>query len=164
MEGTYIIEVVHKPGVVDPLGNGLSKNVHHVIKGVKKIETAPLYRLMGNLSQAELSRIGSDLLADPVIQTCRDAAVPCAHEPGKSNKPAVSVDVWYKHGVTDAVGESVLKGIRDLNINSVREVRTGMRYRFYGIKDSSEAGKITLAFLANPLIHEWTIHSNSSVS
>ena len=56
--------------------------------------------------------------------------------------------------MTDVVGESVLKGIRDLNIQGVKEVRTGMRYHFAGRHKREVAEKIALALLVNPLVHE----------
>ena len=68
------------------------------------------------------------------------------------------VDVWYKQGVTDAVGESVMKGLRDLNLEEIQDVRTGMRYRFIGLKDPQVAEKLALAVLINPLIHDRFTH------
>ena len=68
------------------------------------------------------------------------------------------VDIWFKPGVTDSVGESVLKGLRDMNLEEIQDVRTGMRYRFIGLKDPKVAEKLALAVLINPLIHDRTTH------
>ena len=70
------------------------------------------------------------------------------------------LDVWYKPGVTDAVGESVMKGIRDLNIPGVKEVRTGMRYHLHGVTRPDVAEKIASALLVNPLVTESIIHAD----
>jgi phosphoribosylformylglycinamidine (FGAM) synthase PurS component len=70
------------------------------------------------------------------------------------------IDVWYKPGVTDAVGESVMKGIRDLNIPGVKEVRTGMRYHLKGVTRQEIAEKIALALLVNPLVNDSVVHAD----
>jgi phosphoribosylformylglycinamidine (FGAM) synthase PurS component len=54
----------------------------------------------------------------------------------------------------------VLKGIRDLDISGVNEVRTGMRYHLQGVTRQEVAQKIALALLVNPLVHESIIHAD----
>ena len=71
---------------------------------------------------------------------------------------ATTVDVCFKTGVTDVVGETVMKGIRDLGVQGVAEVRTGLRYRFSGVKREELGRKVALTFLANPLIQDVFIH------
>jgi len=78
----------------------------------------------------------------------------------RPDEGALVVDVWYKSGVTDVVGESVAKGIRDLGCNTVSEVRTGMRYRFWGLKGLEAGRKIATALLANPLVHDHNVHAD----
>jgi phosphoribosylformylglycinamidine synthase subunit PurSL len=162
MSGTYLIEVRYKKGVADPVGRGLTADIRHLGLGkVKETRAAQLYRLVGDLKPAARTRIASDLLTDPIVQEFQEgdwhkgSAKP---SPSKTDKPVV-VDVWYKPGVTDAIGDSVLKGIRDLALDGVSEVRTGARYRFWGLARSA-AEKLTLALLANPLVNDYVIHAD----
>jgi phosphoribosylformylglycinamidine (FGAM) synthase PurS component len=151
MHGTWLIEVGYKDGVSDPTGLGLEKDCQHAgIKGVKKIAVSQLYRLVGELTPEQRTRLANDLLTDPIIQASRDGAL---REPG-----ATTVDVCFKTGVTDVVGDTVMKGIRDLGVQGVAEVRTGLRYRFAGVKREELGRKVALTFLANPLIQDVFIH------
>lgn len=157
MASSYLIEVTHKAGVVDPVGKGLAHDITQLGLGrVKGVASAQLYRLEGALSGLERKRIAEDLLSDPIVQEYRQ-------EPESRGAPqsgAVVIDIWYKAGVTDAVGESVLKGIRDLDIQGVTAVRTGMRYSLQGITRAEVAEKIALALLVNPLVHDLVTHAH----
>jgi phosphoribosylformylglycinamidine (FGAM) synthase PurS component len=162
MHGTYLIEVAHKAGVKDPLAAAVLDDLKHAgIRAPYKVSTSKLYRLIGQLSPEERRRVGADLLSDPVVEEAHEGGWTPKEIPGKKRVPhakGVVVDVWYKQGVTDAVGESVLKGLRDMNLEEISDVRTGMRYRFTGLKDPKVAEKLALAVLMNPLIHERSIH------
>ena len=151
MAHSTLIAVAHKHGVLDPVGHGLKKDIAELkLARVKNVQSAQLYRLEGALSSSDRERITRDLLCDPIIQECQTKL------PDKS----MVVDVWYKPGVTDVIGDSVLKGIRDLDIQTVQGVRTGMRYAFEGVTRKEVAEKIALALLINPLVHESTIHAD----
>jgi phosphoribosylformylglycinamidine (FGAM) synthase PurS component len=155
MAQSYLIEVAHKPGVTDPVGKGLTHDIMELGLGrVKNVASAQLYRLDGQLSESDRKRIAEDLLCDPILQEYREDT-PVKSE-GKSG--SLVIDIWYKTGVTDVVGDSVLKGIEDLNIHGVKAVRTGMRYHLAGVTRKEEAEKISLALLANPLVHESVVH------
>jgi len=154
MHGTYLMEVGYKKGAGDPGARSLLEDVRHLgVKSIKSVGTAQLYRLVGNLTSPDQARIAEDLLCDPILQEYRDGA-------RRAGEGAIVVDVWYKPGVTDVVGESVAKGIRDLGCQGISEVRTGMRYRFWGLRNREMAGKIAAALLANPLVHEHSIHAD----
>jgi len=153
MAGTTLIAVAHKPGILDPVGHGLKKDIDELgLASVKAVRSAQLYRLEGEVSNGDRERIEKDLLCDPIIQQCE------AHSVGKS----MVVDIWYKPGVTDVVGDSVRKGIHDLGIETVQEVRTGMRYHFDGVTKRDVAEKIALTLLVNPLVHESSISPDTA--
>jgi phosphoribosylformylglycinamidine (FGAM) synthase PurS component len=155
MAQSYLIEVAHKAGITDPVGKGLTQDIAHLSLGrVKKVLSAQLYRLDGNLSVDERRRIAEDLLCDPILQDYReDSSVKSQGQEG-----FLVIDIWYKAGVTDVVGDSVLKGIQDLSIPGVKTVRTGMRYHLEGVTRREIAEKISSALLANPLVHDSIIH------
>ncbi|OGR89396.1 MAG: hypothetical protein A2992_04520 [Elusimicrobia bacterium RIFCSPLOWO2_01_FULL_59_12] len=183
MHGTYLIEVAHKPGITDPLAAEVLDDLKHAglpagqagARGTFKLATSKLYRLIGRLSPQERARVGGELLSDPVVEEAHEGgwkpatlqARPRRTSGGPKEKPgnrkapkakSVVVDIWFKPGVTDSVGESVLKGLRDMNLEEIQDVRTGMRYRFIGLKDPKVAEKLALAVLINPLIHDRTTH------
>jgi len=151
MAKTTLIAVTHKAGVMDPVGHGLKKDIEDLgLARVKNVLSAQLYRLEGDVSRGDSDRIAKELLCDPIIQECQDHLMP----------KSMVVDIWFKAGVTDVVGDSVLKGIRDLDIQGVQQVRTGMRYAFEGVTKRETAEKIALALLVNPLVHEATVHAD----
>jgi phosphoribosylformylglycinamidine (FGAM) synthase PurS component len=159
MRGTYLIEVAYKDEIAEPTGRSLGAEVRHLALGrPKKVRVSQLYRLIGDIAAADKSRIARDLLSDPVTQDFKDGD--WRQERTQKSGTTTVVDVWYKQGVTDAAGESGAKGIQDLEIESVTAVRTGARYRFWGLTNNAQAEKITLTLLANPLVQEYVIHNN----
>lgn len=157
MANTVLIEVASKPNVVDPVGQGLEQTIKHLhLAKVKRVSASQLYRIEGELSAEARRRIGAELLSDPVIQEFQESEVHDRPRPAKGGP--ITIDVWYKAGVTDVVGESVAKGIRDLDIKGVNAVRAGMRYRVWGLTTKSAAEKLALALLVNPLVQDQLIH------
>jgi phosphoribosylformylglycinamidine (FGAM) synthase PurS component len=163
MHGTYLIEVSYKKGVADPVAGGLQSAIRELSSiSVKQVSASQLYRLIGDLTPVARTRIAQDLLCDPVVQEYRDgiwSSLTTAERLPPREQPIV-IDVWYKSGVTDVVGESVLKGIRDLSLDGVTDVRTGSRYRFWGLKSIDAARTIAGNFLGNPLIQDHSIHAD----
>jgi phosphoribosylformylglycinamidine (FGAM) synthase PurS component len=164
-----LIEVMHKPGVTDPVGKGLTHDITHLgLARLKSVASAQLYQIHGSLATDDKKRIARDLLADHILHDYRieSGASPQPSPDGRGRrspgeaKHGLVIDVWYKPGVTDAVGESVMKGIRDMNIPGVKEVRTGMRYHLKGVTRQDVAEKIALALLVNPLVNESIIHAD----
>jgi phosphoribosylformylglycinamidine (FGAM) synthase PurS component len=162
MQGTHIIEVLLKEGVKDPVGSSLENEASHLgVKSLRQVRSSQLYRLVGELTPQEHQKIARDLLTDPITQAYCDGVIDMVKSESKKNRTtSFLVDVWYKSGVTDVVGESVLKGIKDLRIVSVAEVRTGMRYRFSGLPNAQAVEKIARALLVNPLVHDQFIHAD----
>jgi|SRR5438477_9221265 len=160
MAHTHLFEIGYKPGITDPVGKGLKHDITQLGLGkVSHVASAQLYKITGKLSDADRTRITKDLLCDPILNEAVPSPRPLPGE-RKSEGKAVTIDVWYKPGVTDVAGESVLKGIRDLDITGVSEVRTGMRYHLQGVARKDAAEKIALALLVNPLVHDMSIDAN----
>jgi phosphoribosylformylglycinamidine (FGAM) synthase PurS component len=162
MAHTHLFEIGYKAGVTDPVGRGLKHDITHLgLAKVSQVASAQLYKVLGKLSTEDRSRITQDLLCDPILNESRPSPYPLPGERAKGEgKKSMVIDVWYKAGVTDAVGDSVRKGIADLGIHDVQDVRTGMRYHLQGVTQRAVAEKIALALLVNPLVHEMTIHAD----
>ncbi len=152
----FSIEVGYLDEVKDALGDAVIKDIEDLgIKNVESIKTELLYRIEGDLDEKQVDIICRDLLSDPVIQWYR------VNDKNDSRKKpdgsSFSADVFYKKGVTDAVGESVKIGIRDLGIEGPRSVKTGFRYRITGGISSKDVENICQSLLANSVIQDYSI-------
>ena len=146
------IEVWYRKGVFDPGSRGLCNDICDLgIKGVTKAEIGSIFLIKGKISPAGLKKVAQELLVDPVTQDFYS---------GKRALPrgAVSVEVWFKEGVTDTVGETARKGIADLGIPGEFAVSTARRYLLYG-KNISEKKVAAIAnrLLANEVIQTYKI-------
>ncbi len=140
------IEVAYNHKVRDPLGDGIKKSIHEMGTTVHHVRFVQLYQIKGNLSPSHLKLFCEDLLTDRVNQNYSDHHVPVPR--GSS-----AVEVWFKPGVTDVVGESVLKAARDMGIFTLSEVRTGSKYILEGISSLITTKIIAHELLSNSLIH-----------
>ena len=149
------IEIRYREDIPDAIGKGLVGDVQDLgITGVEDIRTTQVYWVTGEAEAAVIERLCSELLADAVTQVYR-------YYPLESEKSAPAtngggewiVEVRYKPGVTDTVGDSVMKGIRDMGISGIQEVHTGHQYILRGSDLSrSEVEQISKRLLANELI------------
>ncbi len=118
------------------------------------VKIAALYRLEGELSQSEAERISKEILRDSVAESF-------VVDPKPQDEKTFFVDIWYKKGVTDSVGVSLLKAIKDIGINTVTQAAHGERILFHQTSDlnnSETLEKKVVQFvdqnLLNPLVQE----------
>jgi phosphoribosylformylglycinamidine synthase II len=100
-----------------------------------EVRAARGYLLEGRLTKEDAMRIGIDLLADPVVERVRVGAV---NDPALLGQHETSrlIHVLPKRGVTDAVAESALRALGDMEITvSVSGVRTLRKYWVDGLAD-----------------------------
>lgn len=152
----FNIEVGYLDGVKDALGDTVSKDIEDLgIDSVDAVRTALLYRINGDLDRKKIDSICKNLLTDPVIQWYK------AREGNENeNKPAGDgfiADVFFKKGVTDAVGDSVKLGIKDMGIKGVESARTGVRYMITGGVSREVIKRICQSLLANSVIQDYII-------
>ena len=141
------IEVWYRKGVFDPGSKGICSDILDLgVKGITAVETGSIFLIKGKFSKTSLRKIARELLADPITQDFYY---------GKRALPrgAVSVEVWFKEGVTDTAGETARKGIADLGVNGEFSVSTARRYLLYG-NNVSKKKRETIAsrLLANEVI------------
>ena len=103
----------------------------------------------------------SELLADPVIQDYTYQRFGDCSASSTSETGVWTVEVRFKPGVTDAVGESVVKGIHDLGINGVCAARTGQKYWIFGNLDLNTIETISRSLLANEVIQAFDIEKKT---
>ena len=157
MMATFIVEIHPRKPEFDPVGRQVSAELIEAGEPAKSavVESSRLYRIEGNVTAAQMSGAAGTLLVDPVVETATVEDTAAAGKPKRAAKSKGWVlDVWPKPGVTDPVGETVEKGLRDLGISG--EIRASSAQRYYFPKATS--GDLILALakrsLANELIHD----------
>ncbi len=120
------------------------------------LKIGAIYRLEGELSCEEIERISKEILCDSVTDSYSiDSPLP-------DNK-TFFVDIWYKKGVTDSVGISLLKAVKDIGIQHLSGASHGERILFHraGENNGEALEKKVIRFvsenLLNPLVQECKI-------
>ena len=153
------IEVSYKPNTPDAAGQGISEDIADLgFGGVNAVQTAKVYWLEGDFQVREVNRICSELLADPVTQHYHCQRCNGSSDTSTSEAGSWTVEVRFKPGVTDAVGDSVVKGIGDLGISGKSTAQTGQKYRITGDLDLITIETISRSLLANEVIQTYTIN------
>jgi phosphoribosylformylglycinamidine synthase II len=146
----FRIEVSVKDGFPDPRGNGLETDIRDIgITTVEHATVSDVYLLEGELDEAEVNKIGQELLADPIVE---DYSWGEGSLPRIEDEDAHVIEVAYNPGVTDPVEESVGKAIRDLGITTVTSVKTARKYSLWGKLSEEILQSICDKLLVNSLI------------
>lgn len=157
------IEVRYKSKIPDAAGQGILEDIADLgISGVDSVQTAKIYWIEGEFQVREVNRICAELLADPVTQDYFCQRCDGISESSASETGEWTVEVRFKPGVTDAVGDSVVKGIGDLGISRVSTAQTGEKFRFHGDLDLSTVETISRSLLANEVIQAFKIESEAN--
>ena len=150
------VEVYYKPEIPDTVGHGILEDIADLgISGVDSVRTATVYWIEGLLNPQTIDRIGSELLADPITQTYT-----FVHQPDAAKD--WTLEVQFKPGVTDAVGDSTVKGIQDLGITAVTTVRTGHKYWLAGSLNAEVVETIAQRLLMNDVIQTFSYQEPTS--
>lgn len=152
----FEIEIKTKDGFVDPQGKHTTADISSIgIKDVSDVKYIAVYRLDGNINKKQADLIGKELLSDKITE---DFTVKEYKDLKDKKIEKNSIEVWFKHGVTDTVSESVVKAIKDLGIREEIVVKTGKKYCLKGKNiDDNKLKKIATGLLANTLIQECLI-------
>ena len=151
------IEVSYKPETPDGIGQGILQDITDLgLAGVNSVHTAQVYWIEGAVNSDAIERICAELLADPVTQNYVYGHSD-NHTLTQSDDSVWTIEVRLKPGVTDAVGDSVLKGLRDMGIRDVQAAQTGKKYRLHGYLDRAKLEMIAQQLLANDVIQIFEI-------
>jgi phosphoribosylformylglycinamidine synthase len=143
------IELGVKEGFHDAEAEGvLSASEDIGIHSVIDVHFFRVFYLQGFLSDTEKKTVARSLLADVITD---DIAVDQTLQRSGSNK-TWSVEITYNQGVTDMVAQTTLKGIQDLGIKSVKDVKTARRYEIIGELNESEKETFISKLLMNKVI------------
>jgi phosphoribosylformylglycinamidine synthase II len=142
------VEVAVRGEFTDPVGHGVLGSIADLgVTSVKDVRAVTVYLITGAISAAQLQRIASRLLCDPVSETLSfrgPVPSPC------KGRFAV-VQVFRKPGVMDPVEASTKKGIADMGF-SAASVRTGRKFLLYGKPTQDE-----LRLIADEVLHNAAI-------
>ena len=151
------IEVSYKPETPDAIGQGILQDITDLgLTGVKSVHTVQIYWIEGDINSHTIERIGTELLADPVTQNYVYSRSD-NHTPRQNDSSVWTIEVRLKPGVTDAVGDSVLKGLRDMGVPDVQTAQTGQKYLMHGDLDQPKLEMIAQQLLANDVIQIFEI-------
>ena len=151
------IEVSYKPETPDAIGQGILQDINDLgLTGVESVHTVQIYWIEGDINANAIERICAELLADPVTQNYVYSHSD-NHAPKQSEDSVWTIEVRLKPGVTDAVGDSVLKGLRDMEIPDVQTAQTGQKYRIHGRLNQAKLEMIAQQLLANDVIQIFEI-------
>jgi phosphoribosylformylglycinamidine synthase len=144
----YFIEVAYKYGLFDAEADGILGSIADLgIKSVKDVKIVRVYLLDGEFDQRALKRIGTDLLADAVVE--RYAIC----ESVLDEQGYVVVQVARRPGVMDTVALTVEKALNGMGLHP-RRVRTAKKFLFKGEISHNELEEIAKRVLANEVIDE----------
>ncbi len=145
------VEVRLKTNLPDARGLGLVRDIHDLrITTVSKVSVVDIYWLDADLPSDKLELICHSLLADPVTQDY--SVYPPTNIKGEVDKQSHTIEVAYNAGVTDPVGDTIMKAVRDLGVDDVSGVKTAKRYLIQGQLDARQLDTICSRLLVNPII------------
>ncbi|MBM3213930.1 hypothetical protein FJZ36_03325 [Candidatus Poribacteria bacterium] len=152
----WVVEVFVREGLAD----AASRQVEHDIADLGIADgvharCASAYWVEGGAQEADVEAMAFRLLADRIAE---EAVVRI--DDGMLQVPAGmdwAIEVRLKPGVTDAVGESALKGARDIGIPGVERVATGRRVYLSGPLGRTDVERICSRLLVNSVIQAYTI-------
>lgn len=142
-------EITHKDGFFDAHGAAVLADIRQLgIHSIQSVQTARVYLIEGDIDEALASRIGRQLLADPV---CQDFYI--GRKPLEDNNLQTScIEVHLQSGVTDPVAESVVSALKDMGVAGNLLVRTARKYVLFGQLDENQRDLIARKLLANDCI------------
>jgi phosphoribosylformylglycinamidine synthase len=144
----------------DPRSAGFLKDAHALgFDQITDIQCKDLYFIKGNLSSDELTRLSSELLADPISQriTCEPISYTPPIQLNSTGNPWM-VEVCLLPGVTDAVAQEIVRTAKVLSIENIEDVSTGYHFEISGSHLTEEILQILIKkLLCNTVIQHATI-------
>ncbi len=155
------LEIHPLPDEPDPLAHATLAQARLHWPQISNVRTARIFLIEAPLDSDAVSRIGQELLADPVTQRAVEGASPL-------DAGAAAVEVHYQPGVMDPVAQSTRDAIVEMFPHLTPEqieVRTGWRFVFTSDASAQSAGEgVALSAeklrefaarqLANPVIQD----------
>ena len=128
------------------------------IKGLRGCTVTRLYFIENDLSPAEIDRLCSMLLVDPVTEQATWHSI---HADSSTNAAVREqsghlVEVTYRPGVTDIPARELARGMDEIGIVG-GEVVTGTRYELEGELHDSEVRRLARQLLSNDTVQHFSL-------
>ena len=114
---------------------------------IREVAAARSFLIEGELDQSAAEGAVAHLLADRVVEHCTVRKLPASD----GNGGGQLLNVLFKPGVTDNVGETATRALRELGLK-VERVATGRKYRVNADADEADVGRLSSKVLANDAI------------
>jgi phosphoribosylformylglycinamidine synthase len=149
------IEVAFRPEFVDALARSIRDHIASDLRlPARDVRTVDVYTLDASLTPEELQLLGEELFANPVVQLYSiDPDEPLA----KGLPWDWLIEVGYRPGVTDTVGETARAAVRDLLGVDV-PAYSSKQYLIRGDLRERDTHHIATDLLANELIERFSIY------
>ncbi len=152
MTQTYRIEVFLRDSIDGRAVELLTQIAHLGIEGIRHIRISNLYFLRGTLTAAEVERIATEFLVDPIVEDYCWSPIPTA-----GTEERQPIEVGLHPGVTDPVARHLLHRARQLGVGALEAVVTGTRYTFADDLAPATLRRIAEELLCNPVIQSYTL-------
>jgi phosphoribosylformylglycinamidine synthase len=126
------------------------------IKDIEKVEIINVYTLEGGgLTAEQLQFLGKEVFSDPIVEVFK------IDSPLSGTFNGSIIEIGFKPGVTDNVGNTAVQAIEDAIKKKLTAVYSAKQYLLYGISPE-RAEIIARDLLANGLIERWQIQDGKS--
>ncbi len=136
------------------------------IRGLRGCTISRLYFIENDLTDAEINRLCTMLLVDPVTELANwrpvdEPAVVSASIAKDTSKHTEKhvVEVTYRPGVTDISARELARGMAEIGIVG-GEVVTGARYELEGEMDANEVRRLARQLLSNETVQHFSLEAS----
>ncbi|MCC6458553.1 MAG: phosphoribosylformylglycinamidine synthase subunit PurL [Caldilineaceae bacterium] len=126
------------------------------IDGLRGCTLARLYFIEHDLTEAEINRLCTMLLVDPVTEQARWRSVDAPTPPSEQASGQQIVEVTFRPGVTDVPARELARSMAEIGIEG-GEVVTGTRYELEGELDTAEVRRLARQLLSNETVQHFSL-------
>jgi phosphoribosylformylglycinamidine synthase II len=142
----FKVDIRKKKGMPDPFADGLKDDIKDLgIDRITDIKIHTVYWLKGDIESDDAVMAAKELLCDPVVEEFNVGVE-------KTESKYHSFLIGFLPGVTDPAGASAERGIRELGIGGITQVKTGKRFLIAGKISDDESDTICDKLLMNKVI------------
>ena len=147
------IEVGFRQNMVDALGKSVRQRIVEDLNiPLGDVKTIDVYTIDADLSPEQLKMLGENLFADPIAQVF-------SYDKPLAEAFSWLIEVGFRPGVTDNVGNTSMEAIADMLKIEVGGVYTSRQYLITGDISREQVETIAGGLLANQLVERWEIRS-----
>ncbi len=157
----YRLEITPRPEHETGRGRTLIHTAHQLgLTGLTTCHPTRLIFLQGDLTEAEVQRIGGELLVDPVTEefTIYDLRLTIENSPFTIHHSPFIIETTLLPGVTDPPAENLVRAAHLLGIAGLERAATGERFVLEGELDAAALQRLATELFANPVIQRTTIN------